>query len=72
LPVGVLILFILKPDRTIRLYIDYYGLNKVTIKNRYLLPLVSEMLDQLSRVKIFTKLDLQDAYYRLRIKEGDK
>ena len=44
-PAGVLILFVLKLDRTIRLYIDYCGLNKVTIKNRYLLLLVSEMLD---------------------------
>jgi hypothetical protein len=69
---GVLILFVLKLDRTIRLYIDYRGLNKVTIKNRYLLPLVSKMLDRLSRAKIFTKLDLQDAYYRLRIKKGDE
>ena len=72
LPAGVLILFIPKPDRTIRLYIDYRSLNKVTIKNRYPLPLVSKMLNQLSRAKIFTKLDLQDAYYRLHIKEGDK
>ena len=54
---GVLILFILKLDSTIRLYVDYRGLNKITIKNRYLL-LVSEMLDRLSRAKIFTKLDL--------------
>jgi len=69
---GVLILFVLKLDGTIRLYIDYRGLNKVTIKNRYLLLLVSEMLDRLSRAKIFTKLDLRDAYYRLRIKEGDE
>ena len=43
--VGVPILFILKLDRTIRLYIDYYGLNKIIIKNRYLLLLVSKMLD---------------------------
>ena len=42
---GVLILFILKLDRTIRLYIDYRGLNKVIIKNRYLLLLVSKILD---------------------------
>jgi hypothetical protein len=45
LPAGVLILFIPKLDRTIRLYVDYRGLNKVIIKNRYLLLLVSEMLD---------------------------
>ena len=51
-------LFILKLDGTIRLYIDYYGLNKIIIKNRYLLLLVSEMLDQLSRAKIFIKLNL--------------
>jgi hypothetical protein len=44
-PAGVLILFVLKLDRTIRLYIDYHGLNKVIIKNRYLLLLVSEILD---------------------------
>ncbi|OCK92742.1 uncharacterized protein K441DRAFT_569305 [Cenococcum geophilum 1.58] len=42
---SVLIPFILKLDRTIRLYINYYGLNKIIIKNRYLLPLVSKMLD---------------------------
>ena len=72
MPVGVLILFILKLDGTIRLYIDYYGLNKVIIKNYYPLLLVSKMLDRLSRAKIFTKLDLRDAYYRLYIKEGDK
>ena len=42
------------------------------IKNYYPLLLVSEMLDRLSRAKIFIKLDLRDAYYRLRIKEGDK
>ena len=64
--------FSLKLDSTIRLYVDYRGLNKITIKNRYLLPLVSKILDRLSRAKIFIKLDLRDAYYRLRIKEGDK
>src|SRR6266436_8420077 len=67
--VGALILFIPKLDRTIRLYIDYRGLNKAIIKNYYLLLLISKILDRLSRAKIFIKLDLQDAYYRLRIKE---
>ena len=55
-----------------RLYVDYRGLNKVTIKNRYSLPLISKMLDRLSGAKVYTKLDLRDAYYRLRIKKGDK
>jgi len=68
----MLILFILKPNKIIRLYIDYRGLNKITIKNYYLLLLVSEILDRLFRAKIFIKLDLRDAYYRLCIKEGDK
>ena len=44
-PVGVPILFVLKLDSTIRLYVDYYGLNKIIIKNRYLLLLVSKILD---------------------------
>ena len=71
-PAGAPILFVPKPDGTMRLCVDYRGLNKITIKNRYPLPLVSEMLDRLSRAKIFTKLDLRDAYHRLRIKEGDE
>jgi hypothetical protein len=48
-----------------RLCVDYRGLNKVTIKNCYLIPLVSKMLDCLLKAKVFTKLDLRDAYYRL-------
>ena len=55
-----------------RLYIDYYGLNKVIIKNYYPLLLVSGMLVRFFKVKIFIKLDLQDIYYRLYIKEGDE
>jgi hypothetical protein len=55
-----------------RLYIDYYSLNKVIIKNRYPLLLISEMLNQLFRAKIFIKLDLRDAYYKLCIKQRDK
>ncbi len=57
-PVNIPILFAPKADNTIRLYINYHSLNKITIKNHYPLPLVSEMLDRLSRAKIFTKLDL--------------
>jgi hypothetical protein len=69
---GALILFVPKADGTIRLCVDYCGLNKVTIKNRYLIPLVSEMLNRLLKARVFTKLDLRDAYYRLRIKDGNK
>ena len=51
---------------------DYRGLNKVTKKNRYPLPLISGLLDQLGRAKIFTKIDLRGAYNLVRIKEEDE
>jgi hypothetical protein len=66
------ILFVPKKDGGDRLCVDYCGLNKVTIKNRYPLPLISKLLDRLGYAKVFTKLDLRNAYYRLRIKEGDE
>jgi hypothetical protein len=47
-------------------------LNKITIKNRYPLPLISKLLDRLGYAKIFSKLDLHDAYHYLYIKEGDE
>jgi hypothetical protein len=68
----MLILFIPKADSTIRLYINYHSLNKVTIKNRYPIPLVSKILDRLLKVKLFTKLNLCNAYYRLRVKKRNK
>ena len=51
---------------------DYRGLNAVTIKNRHLLPLITETLDRLSGAKIFSKLDLKDVYHRIRIKRGNE
>jgi hypothetical protein len=71
-PSTTLILFILKKDRGDRLCVNYRGLNKVTIKNRYPLTLISELLNRLGYAKVFSKLDLRDAYHRLRIKEGDE
>jgi hypothetical protein len=66
------ILFVPKKDGGDRLCVDYRGLDKVTIKNRYPLPLISELLNRLGHAKVFSKLDLRDAYHRLRIKEGDE
>ncbi len=66
-PAGLPILFILKKDKGLRLYINYYRLNKVTIKNRYPLPLISKTLDYLNRVKVFIKLNLKDIYYYIYI-----
>ena len=66
------VLFVLKKDGSLRLYMDYRGLNKIIVKNRYLLPLISEILYRASRVNFFTKLDIKDIYYRIRIAEGDE
>ena len=71
-PAGAPILFVPKKNGKMRLCVDYRGLNKVTIKNRYPLPLISELLDRMSRARIFTKLDLRWAYHRIRIKPGDE
>jgi len=66
------ILFILKVNNIIQLYINYRRLNKITIKNQYPLLLVSELFNRLSYIKIFIKLDLYNIYYKIYIKKGDK
>ena len=71
-PAGAPILFDKKSDGSLRLCVDYRGLNNLTIKNRYPLPLIGESLDRLGRAKRFTQLDLTSAYHRMRIKEGDE
>lgn len=71
-PTGAPILFVPKKDGSLRLCVDYRGLNEVTVRDRYPLPLVNEILDRLSGAKIYTKLDLRDAYHRIRIRKGDE
>ena len=71
-PVGALVLFTPKVDGSLHLCVDYQGLNLLTIKNCYLLPLIDKMLDQLQGAQFFTKLDLWDAYHRIHIQEGDE
>ena len=71
-PAGAPILFDRKSDGSLRLCVDYRGLNNLTIKNRYPLPLIGESLDRLGRAKRFTQLDLTSAYHRMRIREGDE
>jgi hypothetical protein len=56
---------------TLRLCIDYRQLNKVTVKNKYLLPRIDDLFDQLKRARVFSKIDLRSGYYQLRIKELD-
>jgi hypothetical protein len=69
-PAGVPILFVKKKDESLRMYVNYRGLNKVTKKNYYPLPLISGLLEQLGSAKIFTKIDLRGAYNLVRVKEG--
>jgi hypothetical protein len=69
---GAPILFAQKKDGSMRLCVDYCGLNDLTIKDRTPLPLISETLDRLSGAQVFSALDLKDAYYRIPIKRGDE
>jgi len=69
---GAPILFAQKKDGSLRLCVDYRGLNDITVKDRCPLPLISETLDRLSGAKVFSALDLKDAYYRIPIKKGDE
>jgi hypothetical protein len=71
-PFGSPVLFVKKPDGSLRLCVDYRKLNDITIKNRYALPLISELFDRLKNAKYFTRLDMADAYNQLRIAEGDE
>ncbi|XP_074374353.1 uncharacterized protein LOC141714751 [Apium graveolens] len=60
-----------KKDGSVRLCIDYRELNKVTIKNRYPLPRIDDLFDQLKGAKCFSKIDLRSGYHQLKIKEED-
>ena len=72
-PAGAPILFVAKPHgRGLRLCVDYRGLNKVTVMNRYPLPLMHELRDRIREAKVFTKIDLKSAFNLLRIKKGDE
>ena len=66
------IFFNKKPDGSFYLCMDYWGLNNLTIKNWYSLPLIGKSMDRLKRAKRFTQLDLTSAYHQMRIKEGDE
>ncbi|WRX23443.1 Reverse transcriptase domain - like 10 [Theobroma cacao] len=68
---GALVLFVKKKDGTLRLCIDYRQLNQVTIKNKYPLPRIDDLFDQLRGVMVFSKIDLRSGYYQLKIKEQD-
>ncbi|KAL6349618.1 hypothetical protein AAG906_035779 [Vitis piasezkii] len=70
-PWGALVLFVKKKDGTLRLCIDYRKLNRVTMKNKYHLPRMDDLFDQLKGVKYFSKIDLRIGYHQLRVRKED-
>ena len=71
-PADAPIFFVKKKDGSLRLVVDYCGLNKVTIKNRYALPLISSLLERINGARFFTKINLRGAYNLVRIRLGDE
>ena len=70
-PWGAPVLFVKKADGSLRLCIDYRGLNQVTIKNRYPLPRIDDLFDQLAGAQIFSKIDLRSGYHQLKVRGED-
>ena len=64
-------LFVKKKDGTLRLCVDYRQLNKMTMKNKYLLPRTDDLFAQLKGISVFSKIDSRSRYYQLRIKDTD-
>jgi hypothetical protein len=68
---GAHIIFVLKKDGTQRMCMDYRSLNEVTIKNKYPLPRIDDLFDQLKGACIFLKIDLRSGYHQLKIRASD-
>jgi hypothetical protein len=70
--IEISVLFVFKKNEKLRLCVDYRDLNKITRKNRHFLSLIIQMLNQLKDCRFFIKIDLTDAYNRIRIKKNDE
>jgi hypothetical protein len=68
---GAPVIFVLKKDGTQRLCVDYHALNKVTVKNKYLLPRIDDLFDQLCGACVFSKINLWSGNHQLKIRECD-
>ena len=70
-PWGSPVLFVKKKDRSMRMCIDYRSLNAVTIKNKYPLPRIDDLLDELQKAKFFSKINLRFSYHQMKIRPSD-
>ncbi|GJT56524.1 putative reverse transcriptase domain-containing protein [Tanacetum coccineum] len=70
-PWGAPVLFVKKKDRSFRMCIDYRELNKLTVKNRYPLPRIDDLFDQLQGSSVYSKIDLRSGYHQLRVRKED-
>ena len=70
-PWGSPVLLVEKKDGSLRMVVDYQALNEVMIKNKYPLPMINDLFDQLQGAKVFLKIDLRSGYHQLKIQEKD-
>ena len=70
-PWGALVLIVRKKDGSLRMCIDYRQLNKVIIKNKYPIPRIDDLFDQLQGASHFSKIDLRSGYHQLRVRDSD-
>jgi hypothetical protein len=72
LPARYPVLFIFKLNRKLRICVDYRQFNTITVKNRYILSLIHKMQNRIKKFKIFTKIDIREGYYKIKMKKSKK